>query len=124
MFFARTPCVDKTLKPDVGNELACTWVAPECGSAVAGSNFICEILLHGLLQVLSALRHPHIVPYVEYFWEEDEWECNLCLVMAHCEGGDLCADIGRRRKEQRPFTEEEVLPRHHHVYFMALPLFA
>eukprot|EP00240_Pyramimonas_obovata_P006285 CAMPEP_0118925800 /NCGR_PEP_ID=MMETSP1169-20130426/3624_1 /TAXON_ID=36882 /ORGANISM="Pyramimonas obovata, Strain CCMP722" /LENGTH=307 /DNA_ID=CAMNT_0006867195 /DNA_START=113 /DNA_END=1033 /DNA_ORIENTATION=- len=60
------------------------------------------------VQVLSALRHPHIVPYVEYFWEDEEWDCNLCLVMAHCEGGDLCADIGRRRKENKPFTEEEV----------------
>ena len=49
------------------------------------------------------------MPYVEFFWEDEEWDCNLCLVMAHCEGGDLCADIGRRRKEKRPFTEEEVI---------------
>jgi NIMA (never in mitosis gene a)-related kinase len=60
------------------------------------------------LQVLSALRHPHVVPYVEYFWEDDDWDNTLCLVMAYCEGGDLCAEIIKRRKEKRPFTEDEV----------------
>ena len=36
--------------------------------------------------VLSLLRHPHVVPYKEFFKAADG---DLCLVMAFCEGGDL-----------------------------------
>jgi len=60
------------------------------------------------VQVLSCLRHPHIVPYVEYFFEEKCWDSTLCLVMAHCEGGDLKACIDERRLRKARFTEEEI----------------
>ena len=35
--------------------------------------------------VLALLRHPHVVPYKEFFHSGGD----LCLVMALCEGGDL-----------------------------------
>jgi len=49
------------------------------------------------VKVLSSLRHPHIVPYVDCFWEEDDWDHNMCMVMACCDKGDLHAAIQKRR---------------------------
>lgn len=37
-------------------------------------------------KVLALLRHPHVVPYREFFKHKDG---DVCLVMAYCEGGDL-----------------------------------
>ncbi|GAX79942.1 hypothetical protein CEUSTIGMA_g7382.t1 [Chlamydomonas eustigma] len=54
--------------------------------------------------VLSLLRHPHIVPYKEFFNHEGD----LCLIMAHCEGGDLFQHIKRKRKEGQSIEEEQV----------------
>ena len=45
------------------------------------------------LSLPGLLRHPHVVPYKEFFNHED----SLCLVMAHCEGGDLFQYIRQKR---------------------------
>eukprot|EP00854_Cymbomonas_tetramitiformis_P017205 gene17205-20467_t len=59
-------------------------------------------------QVLSALRHPHIVPLIEYFWEEEEWTQDLCLVMPFCEGGDLTQYMKRRAAANDPIEPPEI----------------
>ena len=46
-----------------------------------------------LKSLLGLLRHPHVVPYKEFFNHDG----NLCLVMAHCEGGDLFQYIRQKR---------------------------
>lgn len=53
--------------------------------------------------MLSCLRHPHIVPYREFF----HYEGDLCLVMAHCEGGDLYAHVKALRKSGNSVPEDQ-----------------
>ncbi|GLC45389.1 Serine/threonine-protein kinase Nek11 [Pleodorina starrii] len=56
-------------------------------------------------QMLSLLRHPHVVPYKEFFKHPDG---DLCLVMAYCEGGDLFHYIRDLRKHGRTVPEPQV----------------
>ncbi|EFJ45687.1 NimA-related protein kinase 8, partial [Volvox carteri f. nagariensis] len=56
-------------------------------------------------QVLSLLRHPHVVPYKEFFKHTDG---DLCLVMAYCEGGDLFRYIRDLRKHGKTVPESQV----------------
>ncbi|KAJ9513732.1 hypothetical protein QJQ45_015488, partial [Haematococcus lacustris] len=53
-------------------------------------------------RVLSSLRHPHIVPYREFFRHPDG---ELCLVMAYCEGGDLYQYIKHLRRSGQSMDE-------------------
>ena len=55
-------------------------------------------------QVLRGLKHPYIVRYRESFIE-DGW---ICIVMDFCEGGDLRERIKGAKKQNRPFSEEQV----------------
>jgi serine/threonine protein kinase len=52
--------------------------------------------------VLALLRHPHVVPYKEFFHSGGD----LCLVMALCEGGDLYQHTKPVRKGG-PLVEED-----------------
>ena len=54
--------------------------------------------------VLALLRHPHVVPYKEFFNHDGD----LCLVMAHCEGGDLFHYI-RGKRLVRSFLQHDSL---------------
>ncbi|KAG1660669.1 hypothetical protein FOA52_006830 [Chlamydomonas sp. UWO 241] len=54
--------------------------------------------------LLSLLRHPHIVPYKEFFHFDGE----LCLVMAHCEGGDVYSHVKAVRKQGKHVDEAKV----------------
>ncbi|GFR51826.1 hypothetical protein Agub_g14289, partial [Astrephomene gubernaculifera] len=56
-------------------------------------------------QVLSLLRHPHVVPYKEFFKHTDG---DVCLVMALCEGGDLLRYIRELRKHGKTVPEPQV----------------
>mmetsp|Transcript_94322 Transcript_94322/g.177478 ORF Transcript_94322/g.177478 Transcript_94322/m.177478 type:complete len:473 (+) Transcript_94322:58-1476(+) len=56
-------------------------------------------------QVLSSLKHPHIVRYRNNFLE-DGW---LCIVMDYCEGGDLSGRIKKKRQQGGYFAEKQVL---------------
>ncbi|KAG2440790.1 hypothetical protein HXX76_003646 [Chlamydomonas incerta] len=56
-------------------------------------------------QVLSLLRHPHVVPYKEFFKHTDG---DLCLVMAFCEGGDLFKHIRQLRDKGQTVPEPQV----------------
>ncbi|KAG2442043.1 hypothetical protein HYH02_009835 [Chlamydomonas schloesseri] len=56
-------------------------------------------------QVLSLLRHPHVVPYKEFFKHTDG---DLCLVMAFCEGGDLFKYIRELRDQGKTVPEPQV----------------
>ncbi|CAF1378776.1 unnamed protein product [Rotaria sordida] len=47
-------------------------------------------------QLLSSLRHPNIVAYIESFRSRDHY---LNIVMAFCEGGDLYTKIKYRKKQ-------------------------
>mmetsp|Transcript_13648 Transcript_13648/g.33577 ORF Transcript_13648/g.33577 Transcript_13648/m.33577 type:complete len:375 (-) Transcript_13648:902-2026(-) len=53
--------------------------------------------------VLSLLRHPHIVPYKEFFKHADG---DLCLVMAYCEGGDMFRYVKSLRRAGKHMEEE------------------
>eukprot|EP00798_Chlamydomonas_sp_ICE-L_P031329 gene31329-6476_t len=53
--------------------------------------------------LLALLRHPHIVPYREFFTHPDG---DMCLVMAHCEGGDLHKHIKRLTRAEESVEEE------------------
>ncbi|GIL83647.1 hypothetical protein Vretimale_10444 [Volvox reticuliferus] len=56
-------------------------------------------------QMLSLLRHPHVVPYKEFFKHPDG---DLCLVMAYCEGGDLFRYIRDLRKHGKTVPEPQI----------------
>lgn len=59
------------------------------------------------VQVLEALSHPNIVEFKEAFIARDQ--CNLCIVMAYCESGDLQARIDAAAKDGRPFSEQQAM---------------
>eukprot|EP00929_Paragymnodinium_shiwhaense_P093485 TRINITY_DN53643_c0_g1_i1.p1 TRINITY_DN53643_c0_g1~~TRINITY_DN53643_c0_g1_i1.p1 ORF type:complete len:596 (-),score=133.12 TRINITY_DN53643_c0_g1_i1:93-1880(-) len=56
-------------------------------------------------QVLSSLRHPCIVKYMDTFLSDGF----LCIVMDFCEGGDLSYRIKQARDDERPFRKEMVI---------------
>eukprot|EP00798_Chlamydomonas_sp_ICE-L_P012432 gene12432-15631_t len=53
--------------------------------------------------LLALLRHPHVVPYREFFKHPDG---DLCLVMAYCEGGDLFKYIKQLKRNETQVDEE------------------
>ena len=58
-------------------------------------------------QLVAALRHPYIVPYHRSWIERSH---TVCIVMRHCDGGDLASAAwrARRRRERfpsRPFVD-------------------
>ncbi|CAM4915498.1 unnamed protein product [Rotaria socialis] len=55
-------------------------------------------------QLLSSLRHPNIVSYIESFRSRDH---HLNIVMAFCEGGDLYTKIKYRKKQL--LNEEQII---------------
>ncbi|KAK3239087.1 hypothetical protein CYMTET_50962 [Cymbomonas tetramitiformis] len=58
------------------------------------------------VMLLAGLRHPHICPYIDHFW--DDLESDLCIVMAYCEYGDLHNLIEKRRKSNKYIPEAQV----------------
>ena len=56
--------------------------------------------------MLALLRHPHIVPYKEFFKDDGD----LCLVMAHCEGGDLYHYVRQKRSVHLHAPMQRPLP--------------
>ncbi|KAK3255605.1 hypothetical protein CYMTET_35222 [Cymbomonas tetramitiformis] len=58
------------------------------------------------VELLADLRHPHICPYIDHYW--DDLEGDLCLVMAFCEYGDLYKLIEKRRKSGEHIPESQV----------------
>lgn len=57
------------------------------------------------VSVLTRLKHPNIVQYVEAFWDGS----TLCIVMAFCAGGDLAGRIEKAAKIRRRFDEKTIL---------------
>ena len=55
-------------------------------------------------QLLSSLKHPNIVSYIESFRSRDH---HLNIVMAFCEGGDLYTKLKYRKKQL--LGEEQIL---------------
>ena len=55
-------------------------------------------------QLLSSLKHPNIVTYIESFRSRDH---HLNIVMAFCEGGDLYTKLKYRKKQLLP--EDQIL---------------
>lgn len=55
-------------------------------------------------QLLSSLKHPNIVAYIESFRSRDH---HLNIVMAFCEGGDLYTKLKYRKKQLLP--EEQII---------------
>ena len=55
--------------------------------------------------VLKKVKHPHAIAIEDALVVDD----TLCIVMEWAQGKDLGALIAQRKKESRPFTEEEVL---------------
>jgi NIMA (never in mitosis gene a)-related kinase len=55
-------------------------------------------------QLLSSLKHPNIVAYIESFRSRDH---HLNIVMAFCEGGDLYTKIKYRKKQL--LNEEQII---------------
>lgn len=56
-------------------------------------------------RLLSSLRSPHIVRHRESFSDRS----TLCIVMDHCEGGDLASRISLKWRRRKFFEEEQVL---------------
>ena len=59
------------------------------------------------VDVLRKLSHPNIVKYHEDF--VDKPSGNLCIVMEHCEGGDLQSLIKRNKAKGLRFSEQTVV---------------
>jgi NIMA (never in mitosis gene a)-related kinase len=55
-------------------------------------------------QLLSSLKHPNIVAYIESFRSRDR---HLNIVMAFCEGGDLYTKLKYRKKQL--LNEEQII---------------
>jgi NIMA (never in mitosis gene a)-related kinase len=56
-------------------------------------------------KVLSSLKHPYIVRYIESFMTDR----HLCIVMDYCEGGDLWLYIAGCRKKRTQIPENQVV---------------
>jgi len=57
------------------------------------------------VKVLSSLKHPYIVRY----WESFMHERALCIIMDHCEGGDLWQYLSQVRKQRATVAEPQVV---------------
>jgi serine/threonine protein kinase len=52
-------------------------------------------------RILSRLHHHNIVKQVDFFPKKEHW----CIVLEHCDGGDLRAVIKDHRERKRPFAD-------------------
>eukprot|EP00929_Paragymnodinium_shiwhaense_P055172 TRINITY_DN27670_c0_g1_i1.p1 TRINITY_DN27670_c0_g1~~TRINITY_DN27670_c0_g1_i1.p1 ORF type:complete len:829 (+),score=139.19 TRINITY_DN27670_c0_g1_i1:40-2526(+) len=60
-------------------------------------------------EMLQRLRHPHIVEFLGAFADPRELSGDtICLLMAHCEGGDLQQRLQKVRQERRHLRETTV----------------
>ena len=57
-------------------------------------------------KLLSTLKHPNIVAYIESFRSNDHF---LNIVMAYCEGGDLYTKLKERKSKQDPLPENQIV---------------
>jgi len=53
-------------------------------------------------QLVAALRHPYVVPYHRSWIERSH---TVCIVMRHCDGGDLASAAWRARRRRERFPE-------------------
>jgi NIMA (never in mitosis gene a)-related kinase len=58
------------------------------------------------VQLLSTLKHPNIVTYVESCLS---WDLYLNIIMHYCEGGDLYTKIREKEAENQLFEELKVV---------------
>ena len=56
------------------------------------------------VRIFASIRHPNIASYKDAFFETDQ-NC-LCLVMEHCDNGDLQTKINNAKKTSK-FTKED-----------------
>jgi len=57
-------------------------------------------------KLLSTLKHPNIVAYIESFRSNDGF---LNIVMAYCEGGDLYTKLKERKTKKESLTEDQII---------------
>jgi NIMA (never in mitosis gene a)-related kinase len=57
-------------------------------------------------KLLSTLKHPNIVAYIESFRSNDGF---LNIVMAYCEGGDLYTKLKERKSNKQPLAENQII---------------
>lgn len=57
-------------------------------------------------KLLSTLKHPNIVAYIESFRSNDGF---LNIVMAYCEGGDLYTKLKDRKANKQPLDENQIV---------------
>jgi len=57
-------------------------------------------------KLLSTLKHPNIVAYIESFRSNDNF---LNIVMAYCEGGDLYTKLKERKANKQPLAENQIV---------------
>lgn len=57
-------------------------------------------------KLLSTLKHPNIVAYIESFRSKDEY---LNIVMAYCEGGDLYTFLKQKREQKQYLDEDQII---------------
>ncbi|CAF1132893.1 unnamed protein product, partial [Didymodactylos carnosus] len=57
-------------------------------------------------KLLSSLKHPNIVSYIESFRSVDNF---LNIVMSYCEGGDLYTKLKERKTKQQILSENQIV---------------
>ena len=57
-------------------------------------------------KLLSTLKHPNIVSYIESFRSRDGF---LNIVMAYCEGGDLYSKLKEMKSKQQVLAEDQII---------------
>jgi NIMA (never in mitosis gene a)-related kinase len=62
-------------------------------------------------RILSLLHHRHIVKQMDFFPKKEHW----CIVLEHCDGGDLAAIIKDHRERKRPFADANLFRILHQV---------
>ena len=56
-------------------------------------------------QLVAALRHPYVVPYHRSWIEKSH---TICIVMRHCDGGDLASLTWRAKRRNERFPESQL----------------
>ncbi|XP_062514135.1 serine/threonine-protein kinase Nek4-like [Corticium candelabrum] len=59
------------------------------------------------VQILSKLKHPHVVSYKESFFNEKEQHLNI--VQDYCDSGTLYSQISEAREDRKPFSEARIM---------------
>lgn len=62
-------------------------------------------MAHSEVDLLSSLKHPHIVEYKESFLENEV----LSIVMSYCHNGDLAKTIKEKASKTEYFEESQIL---------------